>query len=387
MSTATPAHPSPRRPARARRTGRIRVASVPASHVYVRHLASLGPQADLPEVVRLPDPDPRNPARSTRSAWWPPVMLDPAWIRSHQEEFDLFHLQLGFDARSPEELRQVVDTLRACGKPLVLTVHDLLDPRQADRAAHDARLDVLVPAADQLITLTAGAANEIERRWGRAARVLPHPHVVDFATMERLRRRRATPAHRDRPFTVGMHVKSLRAGMDPLAVLPALLRSVGEIPGAVLQVDVHRDVLEPGGARFDPALADGLARAGDRLDLRVHEVFSDRQLWDYLSCLDASVLPYRFGTHSRWLEACRDLGTAVIAPTCGFYAEQGPVLGYTLDEDTFDEESLVRAVRRAYELSPAPAASVEERAAQRHEVAEAHAELYLELLGRPTHGG
>ena len=37
-----------------------------------------------------------------------------------------------------------------------------------------------------------------------------------------------------------------------------------------------------------------------------------------------SVLPYRFGTHSGWLEACFDLGTAVIAPSCGFYRQQHP---------------------------------------------------------------
>ena len=34
----------------------------------------------------------------------------------------------------------------------------------------------------------------------------------------------------------------------------------------------------------------------------------DDELWDYLQSLDVSVLPYRFGTHSGWLEACHDLG-------------------------------------------------------------------------------
>ena len=49
-----------------------------------------------------------------------------------------------------------------------------------------------------------------------------------------------------------------------------------------------------------------------------------------------SVLPYRFGTHSGWLEACVDLGTAVVAPSCGFYAEQQPVHSYRHDEDGLD---------------------------------------------------
>ena len=53
-----------------------------------------------------------------------------------------------------------------------------------------------------------------------------------------------------------------------------------------------------------------------------------------------SVLPYRFGTHSGWLEACRDLGTTVVAPDCGYYADQGPVLTYRMDEHRYDADSL-----------------------------------------------
>ena len=58
------------------------------------------------------------------------------------------------------------------------------------------------------------------------------------------------------------------------------------------------------------------------------------------------MLPYRFGTHSGWLEACYDLGTAVVAPSCGFYAEQQPCVTYRHDEDGLDADSLAAAVRR-----------------------------------------
>ena len=54
------------------------------------------------------------------------------------------------------------------------------------------------------------------------------------------------------------------------------------------------------GARYDPQLM-GLVRDADRaglLHLSVHDCYSDEELWDYLQCLDLSVLPYRFGTHS-----------------------------------------------------------------------------------------
>jgi hypothetical protein len=37
---------------------------------------------------------------------------------------------------------------------------------------------------------------------------------------------------------------------------------------------------------------------------------------------DRHTSSYWFGTHSGWLEACFDLGTAVIAPNCGYYHQK-----------------------------------------------------------------
>ena len=94
--------------------------------------------------------------------------------------------------------------------------------------------------------------------------------------------------------------------MDPERLLPTLLGFVASTPGAVLQVDGHRDVLEPDGTRFCVSLAATLGEAAEAglLDLRVHDFMSDDELFAYLASLDVSVLPYRFGTHSGWLEAC-----------------------------------------------------------------------------------
>jgi beta-1,4-mannosyltransferase len=360
--------------------GTVRVASVPSSHVYVRHLAPVdGPDA----VERLADPDPDDPRRSAVSRWWPPAMLEAAWVREHADEFDLMHLQFGFDARTPAQLRELVEALREAGKPLVYTVHDLRNPHHLERAEHDAQLDVLIPAADALVTLTPGAAAEIARRWGASATVLPHPHVVDVDTMSAVQAARAVRAPGETAvFRIGVHVKSLRASMAPQPVIEALVRSARGIDGAVVQVDGHPDVLDPAGVRHDPALASYLREAADRgeIDLRIHDFFTDEELWEYLASLDVSVLPYRFGTHSGWLEACRDLGTAVIAPDCGYYAEQGPVFGYHLDVDGLDGASLERALQEA---ASAPAddprrtpETVASRVRQREQVAAAHLELY-----------
>jgi glycosyltransferase involved in cell wall biosynthesis len=377
----------------------IRVASVPSSHVYVRHVAPVdsdvaepgGPSATARDggvrVVRLADPDPDDPSRSAQQRWWPPTMLDVDWVREHADDFDIFHLQFGFDARTPAELRDLVDELRRLGKPFVYTVHDLRNPHHLDRAQHDAQLDVLIPAADAIITLTDGAAYEIKRRWARRAIVLSHPHVVDFDTMRRVQHarldvQRDRARQNDAEYRIGLHLKSLRANMNPVPVLNALLDTIGGLPGAVLQVDGHRDILEPGSARYDEQLALLLRDAADagRIDLRVHDYFDDDELWQYLASLDLSVLPYRFGTHSGWLEACRDLGTAVLAPNCGYYRDQAPVMLYMQDEDGLDADSLGCAVARAYYERPLFSITVDERRRQREAVSDAHAALYRDLL-------
>jgi glycosyltransferase involved in cell wall biosynthesis len=351
----------------------IVVASVPSGHVYVRHVA---PESGGP--IRLPDPDPADPRRSADQTWWPPVMLEPAWAAA--AAYDVFHLQFGFDAAPVEQLSKLVRTVKSRGRPFVYTVHDLRNPHHRHRELHDEQLDVLVSEADAVVTLTPGAAAEIEARWGRRAVVIPHPHVVDLRTMaiaQDCRARRRTAA-----FRVGVHVKSLRASMDPLRLLPDLVETVRSLPDVVLQVNGYRDVLDRDGARRDEQLADYLvgAASGGALRLEVHDYLSDWDLWCYLSSLDVSVLPYRFGTHSGWLEACRDLGTTVIAPTCGYFADQGPVLTYVHDEETYDPSTLVAAVVEAYETRPRWGAGVTERREQRRRVADAHAELYLGLM-------
>ncbi|MFC6006698.1 glycosyltransferase [Angustibacter luteus] len=343
---------------------------MPSGHVYVRHLSP--PAAPTGSLVRLPDPS--NP-------WWPPVALDAGWIRAHADTFDLMHVHFGFDALAPAELAAIVAALREAGKPLVLTVHDLRNPHHPTRHLHDEQLGVLVPAADALLTLTEGAAREIQSRWGRRALVVPHPHVLDLAEMGRRERSRSDAPPTGGDFLVGVHLKSMRACMSGVPVVNALLHVVDTQPGVRLRVDAHRDIVEPAGARYQPQLAATLERAaGSGADVRVHDYFSDSELWDYLSDLDLSVLPYRFGTHSGWLEACRDLGTAVAAPRCGYYADQGAIVSFDLDEHALDVTSLAQAVAAARSAGPPEPLSVAFRTEQRADIAATHARVYAALL-------
>lgn len=353
----------------------MRIASVPASHVYVRHLSHPG---GIDAVVRLADPAPSD-GRTVPGGWWPPLMLEPGWVTANQHRFDVFHIHFGFDAISPQDLAEVMQELKMHDKPLVYTVHDLRNPHHSEPSAHREQQDVLVAAADALITLTPGAAAAVRDRWDRAAQVLPHPHVLDSGRIER-------PRGDDRAFVIGVHAKSLRANMDPLALVDTLSATVAGLPDARLQIDVHDEIFDPSNHWYAPEAGATLLsyRRHDHVDVRVHPYFSDTELWDYLASLTVSVLPYRFGTHSGWLEACHDLGTAVIAPRCGFYHQQRPCEVFDFGDGHFDPESLRRAVLGAYRRwadgVDAPRATWAQRRSERVALAQAHDRLYHEAL-------
>jgi glycosyltransferase involved in cell wall biosynthesis len=349
----------------------FRVASVPADHPYVRHLGAPGGDA----VTRLPDP--REPGQR---GWWPPRMLEPAWVEAHADEFDLFHVQFGFDGRHPDQLRELVGLLDELGKPLVYTVHDLRNPNHDEHHLHAEQMAVLVEAAAALVTLTECAATQIRERCGRDAEVIPHPHVVPLDLLGgrylEHRPRAAAPV-------VGVHLKSMRANMVGVPLLQALTEEGGVGP-ARLRVDVHEEIWRPEAPAFRGEVRTTLEHLErrDLLDLHLHGYFTDTELYDYLAGLDVAVLPYRFGTHSGWLEACRDLGTAVVAPSCGCYGDQGPVFTFDCDEDGLDPVSLRDAVARALEARGIGDATVAWRRRQRAEIAHAHEALYRRLLAR-----
>lgn len=349
----------------------VRVASVPSDHVYVRHLGD--PRA--PDgVVRLPEPRRDGPRGAP---WWPSPMLSADWVRANAHRFDLMHVHFGFDAVPARDLQDLVDALGTARRPLVVTVHDLRNPHHRDRRHHDDALDVLVPAATEVLTLTPGAAHEIACRFGRRSVVVPHPHVVPLD-----RSRHRDPAGNDGPFVVGVHLKSVRANMFTLDLVDVLADAVADLDRAVLRVDLHDVVGDPSHDAHVPKLVHGLEeRAGSgRLELRVHPFFTDDELWRYLESLAVSVLPYRFGTHSGWLEACADLGTTVAAPRCGWYHHQQPVLSYDADESGFDALGLAQVIADAHGRRPVWQVGPTRRFGQRVGIAAAHRRLYERVV-------
>jgi beta-1,4-mannosyltransferase len=345
------------------------VQPVPSDHPY-------------PLRIRLTDgafrhrDDPVVPG-ATAGQWWPPPALRAEWVLAHSDEVDLVHLHFGFDAERPVDLEAWCDALEEHEIPLVLTVHDVVNPHFADQREHRRRLDVLVPRATAVVTLTDGAASDIHATWGRPVEVVPHPHVVPLA---RIGARR--PRNPD-AFVVGLHLKSLRANVQPAALVEALVDVLGGLPGAVLSVHLHSEVTDPGHPRHDRPLLDRLTELDGhrRLRLTVHEPHTDDELWAYLEGLDLSVLPYAFGTHSGWLEACHDLGTPVLAPRTGHWVDQRPCLTYASPlAGALDPAELRHAVRWAYDHRPMWAATREGRRLEQADVARRYEAIYRDAL-------
>lgn len=361
-------------------TREIRVASVPTDHPYVAHLQPVdGPSVvdgEPVEVIRLPDPPVFGDDGTTR--WWPPRVLDPAWIRQHCDEFDVLHVHFGFESFTPDHLRRVVATAHDEGKAVVVTVHDLRNPHIADESAQLERLDALVPDADALVTLTEGAAAAIEERWGCRAHVIPHPHVVP---LNRLAARREGCI--DARPRVGLHLKSLRTNVDAVGALRGIELAAGRAEIAPV-VTIHGEMLDPSDRRHDPkmlALAQRLEREGV-IEIVAHAPMDDEELFAHVGSLDVSVIANVWGTHSGWIEMCHDLGVRVVAPRIGFYAEQHSPVLYDLADGPgarIDPQRLAEAIVAACRSGrPARVASSEREAERRH-IAVEHARIYRDM--------
>jgi hypothetical protein len=304
-STLGEDHPAPVPPA----TPPVRVVAVPAAHPYVAGVTA------APGVTVLPDP---LPAGAEPGHWWPPVALDPAWIATHAADADLLHVHFGTESFSPEHLARTLDAARAAGWPVVLTVHDLDHPQLTDQAPYAAQLDVLVPGADAVLTLTDGAAAEVRARWSRDALVVPHPRLLADGAVPG-----GAPAP-DGAVLVGLHLKDLRPNVDAVGATRALATAVGTLTRdgrpARAEVRVHRQVRD---AAARDAVRE-ICAAAPGVQLVEHDRLDDAALAASLARLDACVLPYAHGTHSGWLELCWDLGVPVAAPAVGHYADQHP---------------------------------------------------------------
>lgn len=341
----------------------IRVASIPAAHPYVRAIT------DTQLVRVLPDPPvPGAPL----GQWWPPVALTADWLVAHAAEYDVLHVHFGLESFSTGELSAALDAARRVGRPVVYTVHDLDNPQLVDQGPYRDLLDVIVPAADHLLTLTPGTSAEIERRWGRRSRVLAHPTLLEHAV--------AAPVARDEVVRVGIHLRDLRPNIAAERAVRAAADALSLLVADGLAVEV--DVLMNEHVRSDETAARVISAAEmhPSVHLRRTPHLSDAEIEEWLGSLDLFVLPYLHGTHSGWVELCYDLGVRVAGTDVGHIKAQHPSDFTVVDLD--DGRTLADAVRQVADADdPADRpALVErrrvERRSERSSVRAVHAELY-----------
>ncbi|MCS5497373.1 glycosyltransferase [Cnuibacter physcomitrellae] len=351
----------------------LRVAAVPTEHPYVRAVT-----LDADGVWVRPEP---TVASRPPGQWWPPVLLDPEYLRAHDREFDVLHLHFGMESVSTAQLRAALYALREARIPLVYTVHDLANPQLEDQAVHLAQLDSVIRAADELITLTPGAADEIRRRWDREATVIPHPRLAAGAP-ERAPVEPRDPAdapHREA--VVGVHLRDLRPNIAGAAVVGALSAAVAALEAEGTSVSVRLRLNES--VRDQDAAGEirSLASASPALHLEQGPRQTDAELERWISDLDAVVLPYAHGTHSGFAELCWDLGVPVLDTGCGYVAEQHPddVTVFRLDDGGASLTAALASVRPA---DPGDRRALVEhrrslRAFESRRIGEAHREVYV----------
>jgi hypothetical protein len=99
-----------------------------------------------------------------------------------------------------------------------------------------------------------------------------------------------------------------------------------------------------------------------------------------LQQLHVAVLPERRGTHSRDLEICRDVGTRVVAPAGGWFADQwSDVVTYGGHGRGLDPVALTAAVSAALTRPMPRPADRGWREEQRAAVRRVHAQVYAQV--------
>lgn len=317
----------------------MKVLSIPAEHVY--------PQAIQPQGVGF-HPDP-----GIDGNWWPHPALEAEWWDTPRD-VDLVHIHFGYEHRTPEQLQDLVDALPV---PLVITVHDLDNPHlsdPADQERHRANVGVLVRAAKQVVTLTESAAATIAQRYGREdVAVVGHPAVVKHMPDV------------DAEADAAIFLKSLRAN----AVADVeFYRAIAErVPLTVHMHDVDATLQ----LHKELSLIDGIT-------LVRHTPMNDPELHSAVGSHRVCILPYVRGTHSGWLEMCRDLGVSVAVPDCGCYADQADAPEAVSVYRTGDGADAGRAAAELLAAGPVPYRG--DRESQLQDIKQIHARIYTAAL-------
>lgn len=344
---------------------------MPAGHPYARAVT------DERVVDLLADPPPPGAAPGQ---WWPPQVLLPEWLDAHAATIDLVHVHFGSESYTADELSTTVAAVRRLGIPLVYTVHDLENPQLTDQDAHRAALSVLITGADEVTTLTAATAAEVERDFGRVSEIIPHPTLVDGG---------ALPAgHSHATTRVGVHLRDLRPNIDGVGTAATLVRAVADLRAGGADVEAVVRLNENVRDAEAAASIHALVATTDGVTLERSARLDDDALAAWIADLDACLLPYSHGTHSGWAELCYDLAVPVVGTRVGHIAAQHPAdfHAFHVGDPVSLERAIVDATTPGWSVAGSDARAAEvarrraERLDERDRVRQAHVALYRRSL-------
>lgn len=310
-------------------------------------------------------------------------------------DVDVAHVHLGHDYLSVGAVERAMASLASSGVPVLLTVHDIHHPSDLEDPQLLDRVGALVTAAARVVTLTEEGALRMLERWDVAAAVVPHPRLLDESEISTAIRS-AKHLRGDGPGpVVGVLLERMGENIEG----PELLDKLAPVPtgrqDAELRILVEsrswqEAVGEEPGTDGDPLVSE-LAAEGDWQSVRLvtYEALDLGPLLPELAALDACVLPYRFASHSTWLELCRDLGVAAVFPDLGFLAAQwfsghDPAHFGGQAYSPVDPVAVARAVSAVLDQPKPVPPRTEASAAQ--SVMEAYAKLYREVAAAGAAG-
>ena len=310
---------------------RTRVAVLPAAHPAVRRIPGLdadGPVELVP--VRPGVVNGKTPAVARTAAEQDPA--DDASGDLHRDGnplggVDVAHVHFGYDYLAPDSTDDVVQHLVGVDVPMVLTVHDIVYPSDDDQQPHRGHTGTLVESANTVVTLTDVAARELWVRWGVQPLVIPHPRLLSeeeiSAAVRGSKHLRSTGSA-----VVGVLLERMGENIEGPELLDQLASAASGRSGAELRILVEaqawRDACGEDSESGGHHRVAELAAEGDWAAVRLvrYESLDLSSLLAEVAALDVCVLPYRFATHSTWLELCRDLGVAPVFPAVGCLRDQ-----------------------------------------------------------------
>lgn len=320
-------------------------------------------------------------------------------------DVDVAHVHLGHDFPSVGVVERAMASLASSGVPVLLTVHDIDHPSDLEDPQLFEHVGALVTTAARVVTLTEEGALRLLERWDVAAAVVPHPRLLDeseISTAVRAanhlrgggQRGDGQPGSGQGP-VVGVLLERMGENIEG----PKLLDKLAPVPtgrqDAELRILVEsrswqEAVGEEPGTHGDPLVSE-LAGEGDWRSVRLvtYEALDLGPLLPELAALDVCVLPYRFASHSTWLELCRDLGVAAVFPDLGFLAGQwfsghDPAQFGGQAYSPVDPVAVARGVSAVLDQPKPVPPRIEASAAQ--SVMEAYAKLYREVAAAGAAG-